>query len=138
MLGDGYFMIPIKELKINNLAFTNLRTKEVGRISEIRQNIITGQDKVKFEYKDKTYYADTIHPIEITEMVLIRNGWKIDYAKDDLICYVNDKLDIDNINYVKSKNLFYWNCWENTKFPKYIHEFQNFYFSITGRDLTIA
>ena len=40
MLGDGYFMIPIKELKINNLAFTNLRTKEVGRISEIRQNII--------------------------------------------------------------------------------------------------
>ena len=131
-----------KELRIGNYVYFPF-TKEVVKILGINAyetNSGKIENSISFMNGLNLYCEklDKLQAIELTKEQLIDFGWESDYEKYDIICYINKILDIDNINYIKNKKQFYWNCWENTKDIKYVHELQNLYFALTGEELVLS
>ena len=123
-----------QNLRVGNLVYFNGNHKEVGVVSEILKNDLTkaAPYKIGINHRVDVYYdIDKLKPIKISEEWLLKCGFKrfpwglvVDdlLFKDDLKCsYL--KLQVGN-GFETSVN--------------YIHELQNLYFSLTGRELTVA
>jgi hypothetical protein len=80
---------------------------------------------------------DSFMPIPLTEEWLLKFGWELDHESNDLKSFINYKLDLDAINFSPSRNEFYYNCWEDSKCPKYVHQLQNLYFAFTGEEIVV-
>jgi hypothetical protein len=76
-------------------------------------------------------------PIPLTEEWFLKFGWELDHESNDLKSFINYKLDLDAINFSPSRNEFYYNCWEDSKCPKYVHQLQNLYFALTGEEIVV-
>ena len=102
-----------------------------------------GYFQVKEIYEDNVKSSDFIIPysdlkgIELTEEILIKCGFQIaaggiSYDKDKLSIYFGDTI-LSGPN-----GRTYFNSWailEHT--PKYLHELQNLYFCLVGKELEI-
>lgn len=119
------------ELRLNNLCYrTNKLTKEkilIELTASCILDISANAEMSSFVYE----------PIPLTEEWLLKFGWVLDFENQNIKSFMHKTLDIDKINCVISNNFFYWNCWENTYFPKYVHQLQNLYFTLTNKELEI-
>ena len=129
------------ELRIGNYVYFTF-TKEVVKILGINAYENNGKIEYSISFMNGlNLYCEQLEKlkaIDLCQEQLIDFGWETNYEKYDIICFINKKLDIDNINYIKNKKQFYWNCWENTKEIKYVHELQNLYFALTGEELVLS
>ena len=133
----------ITELKIGNLVLYNdLYCKIIG----------IDENKVLVEYHDGDTdycYIDYIEPIKLTEELLFKIGFeeKIGYSNYSKVCY-------DENNYSNSINIYYCSKLKHFKFThdngkevdlqmmdlyniKYLHQLQNAYYCLTGKELEV-
>jgi hypothetical protein len=85
---------------------------------------------------------ENIYPIELTEDILIKCGFK-DMSFPGLYpeyTLLSDELNLATIEYDSEMNAV-WLCFEGTicgKKLKHLHQLQNLYFDLTGEELQIA
>ena len=125
-------MIPINELRINNLVYYNNKHNEIGIITEIKTSLIPKIDYVGINNRIDIYYQTKhINPIPLTEDWLLKFGFDNKHNKDKFTIITKGKL-----NYEKGRT--YFNSWTILeKQPDYVHELQNLYFALTGTELTL-
>lgn len=112
----------IKDLRIDNLLYYNNEEKEIASINS--DSTIRFKDKEKGCIGCFKIYSDLIKPIPITEEWLLKFG----FEKDNMYW-----IDDTNIGFT-----FYKNGkieWNQPKHIKYVHELQNLYFALTGKEL---
>lgn len=129
-------MIPINELRINNLVYYNNKHNEIGIITEIKTSLIPKIDYVGINNRIDIYYQTKhINPIPLTEEWLLNLGFKL---KGFYRLQVTSFLELcwkphdKTLNLQTEKNGFT----EDSK-VKYVHELQNLYFALTGTELTL-
>lgn len=126
----------VTDLKIKNLVEYN---HEIFTITEIYQNNNAYFVKIKNDLQTISIPAENINPIQITEDWLEKFGFLKTYASDQqIIRYERPesfiKYDID----LNSKKIFQGlKIYGNTIKCKYIHEFQNIFSCLFGKETTI-
>lgn len=124
----------VTDLKIKNLVeYQN----EIFTITEIYQNNNDYFVKIENDLHSVSLSTEKINPIKITEDWLEKFGFKRTYASDHQIRYERPesfiKYDID----LRSKKLVEGlKIYGNTIRCKYIHEFQNIFSSLFGKETT--
>ena len=121
-------------LRTTELRIGNSILNHKGEIEKVKAIGIEGY--VWFD-EERNLSVELCQPIPLTEDWLLNFGWELDHNSNDLKSFINYKLDLDAINFSPSRNEFYYNCWEESKCPKYVHELQNVYFALTGEELTL-
>lgn len=126
----------VTDLKIKNLVeYRN----EIFTITEIFQNESDYFVKIENENHSLSVPAEQISPIQITEYWLEKFGFLKTYASDDhIIRYERPesfiKYDID----LNSKKIFEGlKIYGNSIRCKYIHEFQNIFPCLFGKETTV-
>ena len=134
-------MIQANELRIGNLVFRDELNIENGKWDELTIkinyqdifNLINGNDMVKTAY----------NPIPLTEEWLIKLGFKqwVNFGRKT---YNYDLMPLCNFSYCfvtkkvmileKGNNMSHW----IERKIEYVHELQNLYFSLRGKELTIT
>ena len=98
-----------------------------------------GKIRVENEYNNYNQFSQFIDPIPLTEEILLKFGFeKIksdEYPHKYIINkYMSDEVEIENLN---SQNCFIFS--HGKKFSsikiEYVHQLQNLYFSLTGKEL---
>ena len=137
-------MIESKELRINNIVYSNLEQKEV---------VLNGVNKIHGMYGDSSFHSlDGFKPIPITEEWLLEFGFTPTTCSDKPIwsenyhdlTYYDLKLSKDKYtdlsllsSYIENENitveLFPYEVFKY----KYVHQLQNLYFALTNEELTI-
>lgn len=129
-----------KELRIGNYVYAEWhKSKETFQVQEIYnthgENYSVGCTESGCQVTD---YA----PIPLTEEWLVKFGFeqhdvykgcydkdfniiKIQFDVDGMLCYFHDGIDWGTFNYKSDYTI------------KYVHQLQNLYFSLTGKDLEI-
>ena len=138
----------VNELRIGDwVLYNDLYCKIIG-IDKIRMD----EDRVLVEYHngETDYcYIGYIEPIELTEEVLVKIGFK------EKIGYINySKVFYDENNHCDSTNIYYCSRLKHFKFThdkskevdlqmmdlyniKYLHQLQNAYYCITNQEMEI-
>ena len=138
----------VNELRIGNyVSFNDVWCKVIG----------IDKDRVLVEYHngETDYcYIDYIEPIELTEELLLKIGFKKERQLISILFYLDYEIDVDNI--IRVKYVIYPNrsslpllkittsrcdnyeCFEFMKRGvKYLHELQNSYYCLTNQELEI-
>lgn len=115
------------ELRLNNWVWNDVQNIPV----KVDMQII--QDQL---YVDKGL-KESWQPIPLTEEILLKCGFYIDFQNSNTISFLHRKLDVDAINYQKKSNTYYFNSWESSKCPQHLHQLQNLYHALTGEELEI-
>lgn len=147
----------VKELRIGNLVYCKTENgNKVGKICALTDTLISAD---VLDEKDDNHYrnyvgkifdneVDCVMPIEITEQMLLDNGFGFDKSKD-VKSYSKGNIDI----YIKSfydpqcayggneytmniTDNLYFNKFNSTRLkPFYVHELQNACFMVTKQEL---
>ena len=115
--------IQSKDFRIGNMVFIP-QTKTYEQIGSIEEN---GRFTTK-NYKNSFSSIDCLGPIELTEEILLVN---CRFRKS-----VHD-IRFKSLNSVRLKTTekgFKFNYGESIRYIKYVHELQNLYFALNGRD----
>jgi hypothetical protein len=138
----------INDLRIGNWVKVNDPIFGVNtyKVATIRDNgIITLSDNISCS-------IDNIEPIELTEEVLTKIGFKKERQLISTRFYLDYEIDVDNIISVKyvvysnslpllkitTSQIENYECFEFIKRGiKYLHELQNTYFNLSGEELNI-
>lgn len=128
-----------QELRVGNLVYFNGNHKEIGVVSEIMKNDLNkvAPYKIGINHRVDIYYdIDKLKPIPLTEKWLLTNDFKkhdringTDYHLHPLVIMFKNK-DIWMIQ-VQLQTI-------DKSVLNYVHQLQNLYFSLTGRELTVA
>ena len=114
------------ELRIGNYVNDRLHRKVV--IKEIREEhlifYLSNGNKIKHNIK-------TFNPIQITNQLLLNLGFEKLIGWDDMVYFNNNGIHI----YFCGNHLEDWFEYENEIVIKSIHQLQNLYFSLTGKEL---
>lgn len=136
------------ELRIGNWVKVNdpLFGVNTYKVATIRDNgIITLNDNISCS-------VDNIEPIELTEEVLTKIGFKKERLLISILFYLDYETDVDNI--IRVKYIIYpkapsllkittsqcrnYECFEFIKRGiKYLHELQNAYYLLTSKELEV-
>jgi hypothetical protein len=142
-------MIAINDLKINNYVYYNNEHNEIGIITKLITDIITDINYVGINNRIDVHYLNKhINPIPITKEWLLNFGFKkiesdfkIQIQKDnkdgntDYWIYVDSGID-NETNKFTIEILCQEGCWFTSK-NQYVHQLQNLYFALTGKELTL-
>lgn len=141
-------------MKTNELKCTDLR---IGNYVNIEGDVVKVKEiyekSIHYTYGEYESYAteDFIQPIELTEEVLVKIGFKKN--KYDWWEYFPDRenkisiLMTDNYTIIEYANLFHCpedvtevNYGSTLEFPRriYIHQLQNAYYCLTGEELEVG
>lgn len=133
------------DLKIGN--YVNIEG-DVVKVKEIYEK------SIHYTYGEYESYAteDFIHPVELTEEILVKIGFKKERQLISYLFYLDYEIDKDNIIlvkyiiYPKAPSLLKiiasqggnYECFEFIKRGiKYLHELQNAYYCLTGQELKV-
>jgi hypothetical protein len=112
-----------KELRVGNLIGFNINHNEIGVVSEILKNQIGINHRL-----DMKYHIENLKPIELTYQWLDKFGFEFKDAGDFGHYYSLEDFDL-NQDYQPID----FDCIE----IKYVHQLQNVYFALTGKELEI-
>jgi hypothetical protein len=127
-------MIQSNELRIGNNIFYNGNKNEIGVVTEIKQSFDPIIQYVGINGRQDLYYQTKhIKPIPLTEGWLVRFGF---FKHNN--AYVLEKPKENSINFQFS----IWNdfTYNSSEFPielKHVHELQNLYWVLCGKELTL-
>ena len=134
-----------KELRIGNLVSFNHKWDILCTVKQIQQDSV----RVSFETQPNlmnglTTHPDNYIPIRLTEEWLINFGFEKAKHSHGYDCYIKDGFDFDIVSHGR-----YWvlaiytdeSCTDSLYFAhgrfEYVHQLQNLYFALTGKELTI-
>lgn len=124
------------ELRIGNLVGYKFGENEIYAIRSFDEEHVSLKDNISFDYIG----FDEIEPLEITPFMLKKLGFYI--VSDNEYKTRFDILEDGRFDYILVKHKL---CTSTIRFEgsslfniKYIHQLQNLYFSLTGRELTVA
>jgi hypothetical protein len=126
-------MINPKELMIGNYLYCEY-SDEIIQVTEIKNDgVYASSNKTVIE---RYYYYEELHPIPIDEKWIIDFGFRdLDYVfvlnagRKKLLVNWSTRIVSSNI-----RNNFYLNKYKHIK---YIHQLQNLYFALTGKELEL-
>ena len=121
------------ELRIGNLVNIGYDAS-IARLMENSCYINTH----KSEKRLIEFIYDRLRPIPLDEAWLIKMGFNRHEFKDCVQYEFPGNTDLDFINYVPKTESFHFNSWENSNQPKYVHQLQNLYHTLTGEELTVS
>jgi hypothetical protein len=139
-------MIQANELKIGNLVYYNGNLQEIGSVTEIKKNLITGDECVVLDYRsDILHQTQYLQPIPITEEWLLKCGFD---KRESSVCdafyiginpitkdWLFDIVWLKNMmDYSYEDFAFYRNGHHKIHS---VHQLQNLYFALTGEELEI-
>ena len=119
------------ELRIGNLVEWN---NEIGIISQLFEM------EVVFKCGESDLYT-ALKPIPLTEEWLLKFGFKYDEDEQGFLLNGFHLENRSNDIYAKNINKEDFGCWFINSYLleiKFVHQLQNLYFSLTGRELTVA
>lgn len=127
-------MINPKELRIGNIVASNYFEEDVYFIIEelrAEQAIVRS---LKHGSSAPLLYNNEIRPVEATEEILTKFG----FNRNGLVSNNGSKMTIHHKEPIYPNGRIYWNSWcILNSIPKYLHEIQNIYFSLTKTELEI-
>ena len=127
------------ELRIGNYL---LQYGEVGKIVEIG---IKHKGDTNYYLRSENdncgYWIDQFKPISLTEEILLKCGFKITKNDEYPFKYVinkgmRDEIEIEDLNSTTCFVLSHGRRFSVVKI-KYLHQLQNLYFALTGKELEI-
>ena len=118
--------VSVMDLRIGNLIYYNGNNKSVGKISLLVSDLIGALDHCQLDYRrNKKHWLINLDPIPLTEEWLGNFNWN---GYNPL--HFNSNFEIDN------KGRLYCNGDYKGVNINYVHQLQNLYFALTGRELT--
>ena len=124
-------MIPTFDLRVGNWITVENVIYRVSAVSET---------KVQFKGHRASFTPDVLHPIPLTPEILVRAGFK-PRGKTDLY----DKVPIEGFTYqLHSHKIMLFHGRDNTLAHwlstriVFVHQLQNFYYYLTGREIQIS
>ena len=109
----------------------------IGNYVEINAPIIDKNIRIDiYHISELKHNKNFFKPIPITEEILLKCGfYKTTENAGNLICFKKGKYTI--AKWINNK----WQFWINTislyNLPQYLHQLQNLYFALTGKELEI-
>lgn len=129
----------VKELRIGNLIHFNGSREEVGVVTGIVESVFDSPATIYLNYRiDITTSTDKTNPIPLTEEWLLRFGFKNTDTGFEIKAWRENDFNIILVGHkyaVPSSSGFFGLV--NTSHINYIHQLQNLYFAITGKELTL-
>ena len=136
-------MINTKELRLGNL-FANIEDDSIYKVTKINEDTIEGIciNKMGWFGEQHFHLIEQVLPIKLTEEWLLKFGFNKDYKKG----YIGK--DFSNQDFVLTEPFvmgdwqkgyafeFTTGGWSKYKEFNYVHELQNFYFTLTSEELT--
>lgn len=130
-------MINANELRIGNLVSHNDASmhKEIWQIGNNTVSFSIGRDRKGVEHY-QTYYLEGVNPIILTEDWLLKFGFRKEDKYGNGSSYFLYTLGI--LTYNTSYDLLWAGNISDIKQPKYVHQLQNLYFALTGKELAYS
>ena len=136
-------MINTKELRLGNL-FANIEDDSMYKVTKINEDTIEGIciNNMGWFSEQHFHLIEQVLPIKLTEEWLLKFGFNKDYKKG----YIGK--DFSNQDFVLTEPFvmgdwqkgyafeFTTGGWSKYKEFNYVHELQNFYFTLTSEELT--
>ena len=136
-------MINTKELRLGNL-FANIEDDSIYKVTKINEDTIEGIciNNMGWFGEQHFHLIEQVLPIKLTEEWLLKFGFNKDYKKG----YIGK--DFSNQDFVLTEPFvmgdwqkgytfeFTTGGWSKYKEFNYVHELQNFYFTLTSEELT--
>lgn len=136
-------MINTKELRLGNL-FANIEDDSMYKVTKINEDTIEGIciNNMGWFGEQHFHLIEQVLPIKLTEEWLLKFGFNKDYKKG----YIGK--DFSNQDFVLTEPFvmgdwqkgyafeFTTGGWSKYKEFNYVHELQNFYFTLTSEELT--
>lgn len=147
----------VKELRIGNLVYCKTENgNKVGKICALTDTMISAD---VLDEKDDNHYrnyvgkfsdgvVDCVLPIEITEQMLLDNGFEFNknkdirsYSKGNIGIYIKSFYDPQSAyggtEYIMNiTDNLYFNKFNSTRLkPFYVHELQNLYYEINKKEI---
>ena len=136
-------MINTKELRLGNL-FANIEDDSIYKVTKINEDTIEGIciNNMGWFGEQHFHLIEQVLPIKLTEEWLLKFGFNKDYKKG----YIGK--DFSNQDFVLTEPFvmgdwqkgyafeFTAGGWSKYKEFNYVHELQNFYFTLTSEELT--
>ena len=136
-------MINTKELRLGNL-FANIEDNSIYKVTKINEDTIEGIciNNMGWFGEQHFHLIEQVLPIKLTEEWLLKFGFNKDYKKG----YIGK--DFSNQDFVLTEPFvmgdwqkgyafeFTTGGWSKYKEFNYVHELQNFYFTLTSEELT--
>jgi hypothetical protein len=129
-------VIKPNDLRIGNLVGYNFVEDEIYAIRSFDEEHVSLENNISFHYIG----YDEVEPVEITPFMLEKVGFYI--VSDNEYKTKFDILEYGRFDYILVKHKL---CSSSVRFEgsslfniKYVHQLQNLYFSLTGRELTVA
>lgn len=120
-------MIGIKDLRIGNLVKVNGTTVLVDSVHRNGIRVVDVEDKFPIPYElDFT-------AIPLTEEILLKCGFKVEYKKGSHTNFRVYRL----VEFTYNTNHGWWFHNHLAHEPKHLHQLQNLYFSLTGKELEV-
>jgi hypothetical protein len=116
-----------EELRIGNYVYYNKIHKDIGKVSQIRKEILFSKEElIGLNYRiDVFYESKDIEPIILTNEWLLKFG----FVKDKIDnTFYKDDFDILLPNFLRYKQAQIYKI-------KHVHELQNLYFAVTNKEL---
>jgi len=115
-----------EELKIGNYVY------DEGKVEKISANAFWAYIEYNCDFDELG-----LNPIPLTEQWLIDFGFESTEISSNIISWYNHSMAINT--YSKSKVDYYWlRGYQNnvSNHIKYVHQLQNLYYALTGKELT--
>lgn len=118
------------ELRIGNLV--NHVSFGISKVNAINE------ESISVWYDGKRYWDDSrfIEPILLTEEILLKAGFVLQPWQHALQGF--DVYKLDNLTFNKNHNKFWYKNSNDFKQPESLHQLQNLYFALTGKELNTA
>jgi hypothetical protein len=126
-------VIKPNELRIGNIIKLIHGEKEFNIVRGIDEENVS-IDEITFDYT----FLNEFKPIEINEEWIIKLGFKLDYKSKFAVNYIIDDDGTIGYDWIKSFGFRIRFYKQHFHHIKYIHQFQNLYFYLTGRELIVA
>jgi len=125
-------MIQLNELRVGSLVYFNGNLQEIGSVTEIKKNLITGDECVVLDYRsDILHQTQHLQPIPLTEELLLKFGFEKDEIIEFYRKYKTSSTIIIDFNFVCLLG------YSHVKIQT-VNQLQNLYFSLTEKELIIT
>ena len=136
-------MINTKELRLGNL-FANIEDDSIYKVTKINEDTIEGIciNNMGWFGEQHFHLIEQVLPIKLTEEWLLKFGFNKDYKKGYIGKYFSNQDFVLTEPFVMGdwqKGYafeFTTGGWSKYKEFNYVHELQNFYFTLTSEELT--
>ena len=136
-------MINTKELRLGNL-FANIEDDSIYKVTKINEDTIEGIciNNMGWFGEQHFHLIEQVLPIKLTEEWLLKFGFNKDYKKGYIGKYFSNQDFVLTEPFVMGdwqKGYafeFKTGGWSKYKEFNYVHELQNFYFTLTSEELT--